>query len=29
VENRPVSITGGASFVYDGDGNRGKKTEKE
>jgi RHS repeat-associated protein len=27
VENRPVTITGGASFVYDGDGNRGKKTE--
>jgi len=27
VENRPVTITGGASFVYDGDGNRVKKTE--
>ena len=27
MENRPVSITGGASFIYDGDGNRVKKTE--
>ena len=27
MENKPVSITGGASFVYDGDGNRVKKTE--
>lgn len=27
VENRPVTITGGATFVYDGDGNRVKKTE--
>jgi hypothetical protein len=27
VENRVVSVTGGASFVYDGDGNRVKKTE--
>jgi len=26
-ENRPVSISGGATFVYDGDGNRVKKTE--
>ena len=25
--HRPVSITGGASFVYDGDGSRLKKTE--
>jgi RHS repeat-associated protein len=27
VENRPLTVTGGASFVYDGDGNRVKKTE--
>ena len=27
VENRVVAVTGGASFVYDGDGNRVKKTE--
>jgi RHS repeat-associated protein len=27
VENRPVTVTGGASFVYDGDGSRVKKTE--
>jgi RHS repeat-associated protein len=27
VENRVVSVSGGASFVYDGDGNRVKKTE--
>jgi RHS repeat-associated protein len=27
VENRPITITGGAAFVYDGDGNRIKKTE--
>jgi RHS repeat-associated protein len=27
VENRPVSVTGGASFVYDGNGNRVMKTE--
>ncbi len=27
VENRPVTVTGGATFVYDGDGNRVKKTE--
>jgi RHS repeat-associated protein len=27
VENRPGTVTGGASFVYDGDGNRVKKTE--
>ena len=26
-ENRPLTVTGGASFVYDGDGNRVKKTE--
>jgi RHS repeat-associated protein len=27
VENRVISVSGGASFVYDGDGNRVKKTE--
>jgi YD repeat-containing protein len=27
AENRPVTVTGGAWFVYDGDGNRVKKTE--
>ncbi len=27
LENRVVAVTGGASFVYDGDGNRVKKTE--
>jgi len=27
VENRPLTVTGGATFVYDGDGNRVKKTE--
>ena len=27
VENKPIAIAGGASFVYDGDGNRVKKTE--
>jgi RHS repeat-associated protein len=27
VENRLVTVSGGASFVYDGDGNRVKKTE--
>jgi phage gp45-like len=27
VENRVTAVTGGASFVYDGDGNRVKKTE--
>jgi len=27
VENRPVSVSGGASFVYDGDGRRVKRTE--
>ena len=27
MENRPVTVTGGATFVYDGDGNRVKKTE--
>jgi RHS repeat-associated protein len=27
VENRLSTVTGGASFVYDGDGNRVKKTE--
>jgi RHS repeat-associated protein len=27
VENRPLTVTGGASFIYDGDGNRVKKTE--
>jgi RHS repeat-associated protein len=27
VENRVVSVSGGASFVYDGNGNRVKKTE--
>jgi RHS repeat-associated protein len=27
VENRLIAVSGGASFVYDGDGNRIKKTE--
>jgi len=27
VENRLISVSGGASFVYDGDGNRVKKIE--
>jgi len=27
AENRVTGVTGGASFVYDGDGNRVKKTE--
>jgi hypothetical protein len=27
VENRLIEVSGGASFVYDGDGNRVKKTE--
>ena len=27
VENHPLTVTGGASFVYDGDGNRVKKVE--
>jgi phage gp45-like len=27
VENRPLTVTGGATFVYNGDGNRVKKTE--
>jgi hypothetical protein len=27
VENRPLTVIGGASFIYNGDGNRVKKTE--
>ena len=27
VENRLITVSGGASFVYDGNGNRVKKTE--